>query len=85
MNSLFPSIRCPGIYPHAHYLARICDHPKFPDAGSETLIHIPDWNSMEACIVRSTVQIAEGHRDLDEFRLRQSEDNIRNPNDPPRA
>jgi len=63
-----------AIYPHAHYLGKdLRAIAKFPDGRSETLIHIPDWNLNWQAVYRyaQPFRFAEGHRDLDEFRLRQ--------------
>jgi tetratricopeptide (TPR) repeat protein len=76
-----------AIYPHAHYLGKdLRAIAKFPDGRSETLIHIPDWNLNWQAVYRyaQPVRLPKGTAISMNFVYDNSEDNIRNPNDPPR-
>jgi tetratricopeptide (TPR) repeat protein len=75
-----------AIYPHAHYLGKdLRAVAKFPDGRSETLIHIPDWNLNWQAVYRyvKPVKLPKGTTISMNFLYDNSEDNIRNPNDPP--
>jgi len=76
-----------AIYPHAHYLGKdLRAIAKFPDGRSETLIHIPDWNLNWQAVYRyaQPFRLPKGTAISMNFVYDNSEDNIRNPNDPPR-
>ena len=75
-----------AIYPHAHYLGKdLRAIAKFPDGRSETLIHIPDWNLNWQAVYRyaQPVKLLKGTVISMNFVYDNSEDNVRNPNDPP--
>ncbi len=75
-----------AIYPHAHYLGKDLQAlAKFPDGRSETLIHIPDWNLSWQAVYRyaQPVKLPKGTTISMNFAYDNSDDNIRNPNDPP--
>ena len=75
-----------AIYPHAHYLAKdLQATAKLPDGRTEPLIHIPDWNLNWQAVYRYTqpVKLPEGSIISMKFTYDNSEDNVRNPNDPP--
>jgi tetratricopeptide (TPR) repeat protein len=76
-----------AIYPHAHYLGKdLRAIAKFPDGRSETLIHVPDWNLNWQAVYRyaQPVRLQKGTTISMNFVYDNSEDNVRNPNDPPR-
>jgi len=75
-----------AIYPHAHYLGKdLRATAKFPGGGSETLIHIPDWNLNWQAVYRyaQPVKLPKGTTISMNFVYDNSEKNVRNPNDPP--
>jgi tetratricopeptide (TPR) repeat protein/mono/diheme cytochrome c family protein len=75
-----------AIYPHAHYLGKdLQATAKFPDGRSESLIHIPDWNLNWQAVYRYAhpVKLAKGTTISMNFSYDNSDDNVRNPNDPP--
>jgi len=75
-----------AIYPHAHYLGKDLQAiAKFPDGRSETLIHIPDWNLNWQAVYRyaQPVELPKGTTISMNFSYDNSDDNVRNPNDPP--
>jgi tetratricopeptide (TPR) repeat protein len=75
-----------AIYPHAHYLGKdLHALAKFPDGRSETLIHIPDWNLSWQAVYRyaQPVKLPKGTTISMNFSYDNSDNNIRNPNDPP--
>jgi tetratricopeptide (TPR) repeat protein len=75
-----------AIYPHAHYLGKDLQAiAKFPDGRSETLIHIPDWNLNWQAVYRYArpVKLPKGATISMKFVYDNSDDNVRNPNDPP--
>jgi tetratricopeptide (TPR) repeat protein len=75
-----------GIYPHAHYLGKDLQAiAVLPDGTSHTLIHLPDWNLNWQAVYRyaQPVRLPKGTRVSMKFRYDNSEDNVRNPNDPP--
>src|SRR6267143_792256 len=75
-----------AIYPHAHYLGKDLQAlAKFPNGRSETLIHIPDWNLSWQAVYRYSqpVKLPKGTTISMNFAYDNSDDNIRNPNDPP--
>jgi tetratricopeptide (TPR) repeat protein/mono/diheme cytochrome c family protein len=76
-----------AIYPHAHYLGKdLRATAKFPDGRVETLIHVPDWNLNWQAVYRyaQPVRLPKGTTISMNFVYDNSEDNVRNPNDPPR-
>ena len=77
-----------AIYPHAHYLGKdLQATAKLPDGRSETLVHIPDWNLNWQAVYRyaKPVNLPKGTTISMKFVYDNSEDNVRNPNDPPRT
>jgi tetratricopeptide (TPR) repeat protein/mono/diheme cytochrome c family protein len=75
-----------AIYPHAHYLGKDLQAiAKFPDGRSETLIHIPDWNLNWQAVYRyaQPVKLPKGTTISMKFAYDNSDNNVRNPNDPP--
>jgi tetratricopeptide (TPR) repeat protein len=75
-----------AIYPHAHYLGKdLGAIAKFPDGRLETLIHIPDWNLNWQAVYRyaQPVKLPKGTIISMNFVYDNSENNVRNPNDPP--
>jgi tetratricopeptide (TPR) repeat protein/mono/diheme cytochrome c family protein len=75
-----------AIYPHAHYLGKDLQAiAKFPDGRSQTLIHIPDWNLNWQAVYRyaQPVRLPKGTTISMNFSYDNSDDNVRNPNDPP--
>jgi tetratricopeptide (TPR) repeat protein len=75
-----------AIYPHAHYLGKdLRAVAKFPDGRSEILIHIPDWNLAWQAVYRyaQPVKLPKGTTISMNFAYDNSDDNVRNPNDPP--
>ena len=75
-----------AIYPHAHYLGKDLQAiAKFPDGRSQTLIHIPDWNLNWQAVYRyaQPLKLPKGTTISMKFVYDNSDDNVRNPNDPP--
>ena len=75
-----------AIYPHAHYLGKdLRAIAKFPDGRSQTLIHIRDWNLNWQAVYRyaQPVKLPKGTTISMNFVYDNSEDNVRNPHDPP--
>jgi tetratricopeptide (TPR) repeat protein/mono/diheme cytochrome c family protein len=75
-----------AIYPHAHYLGKDLQAiAKFPDGRSETLIQIPDWNLNWQAVYRyaQPVKLPKSTTISMKFVYDNSDDNVRNPNDPP--
>jgi tetratricopeptide (TPR) repeat protein len=76
-----------AIYPHAHYLGKDLQAiAKLPDGRRQTLMHIPDWNLNWQAVYRyaQPVKLPKGTTVSMKFVYDNSEDNVRNPNDPPR-
>jgi tetratricopeptide (TPR) repeat protein/mono/diheme cytochrome c family protein len=75
-----------AIYPHAHYLGKdLQAMAELPDGRSETLIHIPDWNLNWQAVYRYArpVKLPAGTAISMKFVYDNSDDNVRNPNNPP--
>ena len=75
-----------AIYPHAHYLGKDLQAiARFPGGSSKTLIHISDWNLNWQAVYRyaQPVKLPKGTTISMKFVYDNSEDNVRNPNDPP--
>jgi tetratricopeptide (TPR) repeat protein/mono/diheme cytochrome c family protein len=75
-----------AIYPHAHYLGKDLQAvAKLPDGRSETLIHIPDWNLNWQAVYRYArpVKLPKGTTISMKFVYDNSDNNVRNPNNPP--
>jgi tetratricopeptide (TPR) repeat protein/mono/diheme cytochrome c family protein len=76
-----------AIYPHAHYLGQdLQAFATLPDGARKSLIHIPDWNLNWQAVYRyaSPVQLPAGTVISMRYSYDNSEDNVRNPNDPPK-
>jgi len=74
-----------AIYPHAHYLGKDLQAiAKLPDGRSEMLIHISDWNLNWQAVYRyaQPVKLPKGTAISMKFVYDNSDDNVRNPNDP---
>jgi Tfp pilus assembly protein PilF/mono/diheme cytochrome c family protein len=75
-----------AIYPHAHYLGKDMQAiATLPSGTSKTLIHIPDWNLNWQAVYRyaQPVPLPKGTTISMKFRYDNSENNVRNPSDPP--
>ena len=75
-----------AIYPHAHYVGKDMQAiAALPNGTSKTLIHIPDWNLNWQAVYRyaQPVPLPKGTTISMKFRYDNSENNVRNPNDPP--
>jgi tetratricopeptide (TPR) repeat protein/mono/diheme cytochrome c family protein len=76
-----------AIYPHAHYLGKDLEaFAKFPDGSRRSLIHIPNWNLNWQAVYRyaETVELPAGTVVSMRYVYDNSEDNVLNPNDPPK-
>jgi Flp pilus assembly protein TadD len=76
-----------AIYPHAHYLGKdLRATATLPDGATKSLIHIPDWNLNWQAVFRyaQPVHLPADTKITMEFVYDNSEDNVRNPNDPPK-
>jgi tetratricopeptide (TPR) repeat protein/mono/diheme cytochrome c family protein len=76
-----------AIYPHAHYIGKDLEaFAKFPDGSRRSLIHIPNWNLNWQAVYRyaEAVELPAGTVVSMRYVYDNSEDNVLNPNDPPR-
>ena len=76
-----------AIYPHAHYLGKDLEGlAKLPHGSTKTLIRIRDWNLNWQAVYRyaEPVTLPKGTTISMRFRYDNSEENIRNPNIPPK-
>ncbi len=76
-----------AIYPHAHYVGKdLQAFATFPDGTKKSLIHIPDWNLNWQAVFRyqSPVELPAGTVVSMRYRYDNSDENIRNPNIPPK-
>lgn len=76
-----------GIYPHAHYLGRdLLAEATLPDGTKETLIHIKRWDLNWQAVYRyaTPVSLPKGTTISMRYVYDNSEDNILNPNHPPK-
>ena len=76
-----------AIYPHAHYLGKDLQAlAKLPDGTTRTLIHISHWDLNWQAVYRyaEPVSLQKGTTISMKFSYDNSEDNVRNPNSPPR-
>ncbi|MEQ1353039.1 MAG: tetratricopeptide repeat protein, partial [Candidatus Acidiferrum sp.] len=76
-----------AIYPHAHYIGRDLEaFATFPDGTKKSLIHIPDWDLNWQAVYRyeSPVELPAGTVVSMRYRYDNSDENIRNPNIPPK-
>jgi len=76
-----------AIYPHAHYLGRdLRAFATYPDGTKKPLIHIPDWNLNWQAVYRysAPVGLPAGTVISMRYSYDNSDDNVRNPSDPPK-
>jgi tetratricopeptide (TPR) repeat protein len=77
-----------GVYPHAHYLGKsMSAHAELPDGSSVSLIRIDDWdfNWQDDYQYVKPVSLPADSTIVLEWIYDNSEDNIRNPNYPPKT
>jgi hypothetical protein len=76
-----------AIYPHAHYVGKdLQAFVKFPDGMQKSLIHIPAWDLNWQAVFRyeAPVELPAGTVISMRYRYDNSDENIRNPNVPPK-
>jgi tetratricopeptide (TPR) repeat protein len=76
-----------GVYPHAHYLGKdIQGYATLPDGTRQWLIRIKDWNIGWQAVYRyaQPIFLPKGSTLAMRYTFDNSEDNVRNPNHPPR-
>jgi len=76
-----------AIYPHAHYLGKdLRALATLPDGSTETLIHIPRWDLNWQAVYRyaDPVPLPKGTTISMRYVYDNSNENVANPNDPPR-
>jgi len=76
-----------AIYPHAHYVGKDLQAcATFPDGTKKSLIHIPSWDLNWQAVFRyeSPVELPAGTVISMRYRYDNSDENIRNPNIPPK-
>lgn len=76
-----------AIYPHAHYLGRdLLALAKFPNGATKTLLHIPRWdlNWQAVFTYKRAISLPAGTVVSMRYRYDNSEDNLANPNSPPK-
>lgn len=76
-----------AIYPHAHYVGKdLQAFATLPDGTKKSLIHIPSWdlNWQAVFHYESPVELPAGTVVSMRYRYDNSDDNIRNPNIPPK-
>jgi tetratricopeptide (TPR) repeat protein len=76
-----------GVYPHAHYLGKdIQGYATLPDGTRQWLIRIKDWNIGWQAVYRyvQPVFLPKGSTLAMRYTYDNSQDNVRNPNHPPR-
>src|ERR1700693_315875 len=76
-----------AIYPHAHYVGKdLQAFAKFPDGTQQSLIHIPSWDLNWQAVFRyeTPVELPAGTVISMRYRYDNSDENIRNPNVPPK-
>jgi Flp pilus assembly protein TadD len=76
-----------AIYPHAHYIGKdLQAFAKFPDGTQKSLIHIPAWDLNWQAVFRyeTPVELPAGTVIFMRYRYDNSDENIRNPNVPPK-
>jgi tetratricopeptide (TPR) repeat protein len=76
-----------AIYPHAHYIGKdLQAFAKFPDGTQKSLIHIPGWDLNWQAVFRyeAPVELPAGTVISMRYRYDNSDENIRNPNVPPK-
>jgi tetratricopeptide (TPR) repeat protein/mono/diheme cytochrome c family protein len=81
------NVKLLAIYPHAHYIGKDLEaFATFPDGAKKSLIHIPDWDLNWQAVYRyeSPVELPAGTVVSMRYRYDNSDENIRNPNIPPK-
>ena len=76
-----------AIYPHAHYVGKdLQAFATFPDGTKKSLIHIPSWDLNWQAVFRyqKSVDLPAGTVVSMRYRYDNSDENIRNPNIPPK-
>jgi tetratricopeptide (TPR) repeat protein/mono/diheme cytochrome c family protein len=76
-----------AIYPHAHYVGKdLQAFAKFPNGTQKSLIHIPAWDLNWQAVFRyeAHVELPAGTVISMRYRYDNSDENIRNPNVPPK-
>ncbi len=76
-----------AVVPHAHYVCKeMLAYAVLPDGARRTLIHIPDWNFnwQQQYRYATPVPLPAGTHVEMEFRYDNSDENVRNPNHPPK-
>jgi tetratricopeptide (TPR) repeat protein/mono/diheme cytochrome c family protein len=76
-----------AIYPHAHYVGKdLQAFATFPDGTKKSLIHIPSWDLNWQAVFRYSepVELPAGTVVSMQYRYDNSDENIRNPNIPPK-
>jgi tetratricopeptide (TPR) repeat protein/mono/diheme cytochrome c family protein len=76
-----------AIYPHAHYLGKdLQAFATFPDGTRKTLIHIPSWDLNWQAVFRyeTPVELPAGTVISMHYVYDNSDENVRNPNIPPK-
>ena len=76
-----------AIYPHAHYVGTdLQAFATFPDGTKKSLIHIPSWDLNWQAVFRyaTPVELPAGTVVSMRYRYDNSDENIRNPNIPPK-
>jgi Flp pilus assembly protein TadD/mono/diheme cytochrome c family protein len=76
-----------AIYPHAHYLGKdLQAFAKFSDGTQKSLIHIPSWDLNWQAVFRyeEPLELPAGTVISMRYRYDNSDENIRNPNVPPK-
>jgi tetratricopeptide (TPR) repeat protein len=76
-----------AIYPHAHYVGKdLQAFAKFPDGTQKSLIRIPSWDLNWQAVFRyeTPVDLPAGTVISMRYRYDNSDENIRNPNVPPK-
>ena len=76
-----------AIYPHAHYVGKdLQAFATLPDGTRKSLIHIPSWDLNWQAVFRyaSPVRLPAGTVISMRYRYDNSDENIRNPNTPPK-
>ena len=76
-----------AIYPHAHYVGKDLEaFATFPDGTKKSLIHIPSWDLNWQAVFRyvSPVELPAGTVISMRYRYDNSDENVHNPNIPPK-
>lgn len=76
-----------AVYPHAHYLSKVMEgYATLPDGTKKWLIRIPDWdlNWQGVFRMKTPVFLPQGSVVSMRYHYDNSEENVRNPNHPPK-